>query len=49
MNLYVSLDFYALRIKFFATAYHFCVLYIVAILSLVIVRETSVFIYCIAI
>ena len=45
MNLHVSLGFYAFQIVFFATTYHFCVLYIVAILYLVLVRETSVFIY----
>ena len=35
MNLCVSFS------VFFATTYHFCVLYIVAILSLVLVRKTS--------
>ena len=52
MHLYTSLGFYAFQIlafhSVFATNFDehiICVLYIVAILSLVLVRETSLFIY----
>ena len=45
MNVYVSLVLYAFQGVCSATTHHFCVLCIVAILSLVLVRETAVVIY----
>ena len=44
MNVYVSLGIYAFQ-SVFLLHIIFCVLYIVAILSLVLVHDTSVFIY----